>query len=117
MLSRVIEWRNDKSEFERNQSPMKVVTLCGSMRFYREMQEIAIELETKQGYCVITPIGDAGAPLSDEETESLGKAHYKKIDLADAVYIVNIGGYIGKTVSEELRYAKAHNKEVIFHET
>ena len=95
---------------------MKVVTLCGSMRFFREMQEIAIELETKHGYCVITPIGDANTPLSEEEIRALGKAHYKKIDIADAVYIVNIGGYIGKTVSEELRYAQEHNKEIIYHE-
>ena len=81
------------------------------------MQEIAIKLETKHGYCVITPIGDANTPLIKEDIEALGKAHYKKIDLADAVYIVNIDGYIGKSVSEELRYAKVHNKEIIFHET
>ena len=95
---------------------MKVVTLCGSMRFVREMQEIAIELETKHGYCVITPISGTNMTLSEEEIESLGKAHYKKIDIADAVYIVNIGGYIGKSVSEELCYARKHNKEIIFHE-
>ena len=95
---------------------MKVVTICGSMRFSKQMQEIAIELETRYGYCVIIPIGDANTPLSAEAIGALGKAHYKKIDIADAVYIVNIGGYIGKTVSEELRYAKAHNKEIIFHE-
>lgn len=96
---------------------MKVVTLCGSMRFIRQMQEIAVKLETEYGYCVIAPIGDANTPLSEEEIGALSKAHYKKIDIADAVYIVNIDGYIGKSVSEELRYAKAHNKEIIFHET
>ena len=96
---------------------MKVVTLCGSMRFIKQMQKIAMELETKYGYCVITPIGDANTSLSEEEIGALGKAHYKKIDIADAVYIVNIDGYIGKAVSEELQYAQAHNKEIIFHET
>ena len=96
---------------------MKVVTLCGSMRFFKEMQEIAIELETKHDYCVITPIGDINMALSEETIEALGKAHYKKIDIADAGYIVNIDGYIGTAVSEELRYAKKQNKEIIFHET
>lgn len=95
---------------------MKVVTLCGSMRFWGEMQKIAIELETKHGYCVITPIGDANMTLSEEAIENLGKAHYKKIDIADAVYIINIGGYIGESVSEELRYAQKYNKEIIYHE-
>lgn len=95
---------------------MKVITLCGSMRFFREMQEIAIELETKHGYCAITPIGDTNMMLSEETIENLAKAHYKKIDISDAVYIVNIGGYIGEAVSKELRYAQENNKEIVYHE-
>lgn len=95
---------------------MKVVTLCGSMRFYKQMQHIATELEIKYGYCVITPIGDPDFSMNEKAFEALGKAHYKKIDLADAVYIVNIGGYIGESVSSELRYAKKQGKEIIFHE-
>lgn len=96
---------------------MKVITLCGSMRFFKEMQEIAIELETKHGYCVISPIGDTNIALSEEMIKNLSKAHYKKIDISDAVYIVNIDGYIGKSVSEELHYAQMHSKEIIYHET
>lgn len=96
---------------------MKVVTLCGSMKFFTEMQNIAVELETKYGYCVITPIGGAKKDMDSVTIEKLSKAHYKKIDLSDAVYVVNIGGYIGEAVREELRYARAHNKEIIFHET
>lgn len=95
---------------------MKVITLCGSMRFVKEMQEIALELELKQDYCVLTPVGDTTIKLSEEDIESLAKAHFKKIDISDAVYIVNIGGYIGESVSREVRYAKEHNKEIIYHE-
>ncbi len=54
--------------------------------------------------------------MTERETTALAKAHYKKIDIADVVYIVNIGGYIGKAVSEELNYAQARNKEIVFHE-
>lgn len=43
-------------------------------------------------------------------------AHYKKIDLSDAIYIVNIGGYIGQSVTEEIAYAKSRGKEIVFHE-
>ena len=95
---------------------MKVITLCGSMRFFDEMQEIARELETKYGYCAITPIGGTNIDLDQEAAENLAKAHYKKIDISDAVYIVNIGGYIGESVSKELKYAQKHKKEIIFHE-
>lgn len=95
---------------------MKVVTLCGSMRFFKEIQEIAIELETKHGCCAITPLGDTNLELDDTAIEKLAKANYKKIVIADTVYIVNIGGYIGRSVSEELRYARRHNKEIIYHD-
>ena len=95
---------------------MKVVTLCGSMRFFEEMQNIAVELETKHDYCVITPIGGSKKDMSSAAIEKLSEAHYRKIDIADAVYIVNIGAYIGEAVREEIRYARLHNKEVIFHE-
>lgn len=95
---------------------MKIVTLCGSMRFAEQMQRIALELETKRNYCVITPISNFDISLSVEDLKNLTNAHYKKIDIADIVYIVNIGGYIGESVSKELQYAKTLNKEIIFHE-
>ena len=95
---------------------MKVVTLCGSMRFAKLMQEIALELELKYGYCVLTPVGDTAFNPSEEDEEKLANAHFKKIDISDAVYIVNIGGYIGEAVSKELLYAQEHNKEIIYHE-
>ena len=95
---------------------MKVVTLCGSMRFARQMQEIALELEVKQGFCVLTPVGEKIVEPSEEELDKLAQAHFKKIDMSDAVYIVNIGGYIGESVLRELRYAQEHNKEIMYHE-
>ena len=95
---------------------MKVVTLCGSMRFSKQMHEIATELEIKQGYCALTPVGDADIALGEVDKESLAKAHFKKIDLSDAVYIVNIDGYIGESVSKELIYAQKNDKEIIYHE-
>ena len=95
---------------------MKVVTLCGSMRFFREMQNIAVELETKYDYCVLAPTGGTKEDMGNTAIEKLSKAHYKKIDMADVVYIVNIGDYIGEAVREELRYAQMKNKEIIFHE-
>lgn len=95
---------------------MEVVTLCGSMRFAAEMQKIAMELETKHGYCVLQPIFDTDIALSGQDLENLAEAHLKKIEISDIVYIVNIGGYIGESVSKELQYAKKLNKKILFHE-
>ena len=36
----------------------------------------------------------------------LEKAHYRKIDISDGIYVVNIGGYIGESVKAEIQYAK-----------
>ena len=95
---------------------MKVVTLCGSMRFAKQMQEIALELEVNQDYCVLTPVGEKMGKPGEREIEKLAQAHFKKIDMSDAVYVVNIGGYIGESVSREVCYAQEHNKEIIYHE-
>ncbi len=47
--------------------------------------------------------------------EALREAHYKKIDISDAIYVVDIEGYIGNSTREEIRYAKENGKEIIMH--
>lgn len=94
----------------------KVVTICGSMRFANEMIKIAGDLEKKHGWCVIQCVYDIDqATISKEETDNIINAHWKKIDLSDAVYIVNINGYIGNSTQGEIEYAKTQGKEIIYH--
>lgn len=94
---------------------MKVITICGSMRFAKEIIKIATELETKNGYCVLQPVYNFDdIPISDRELQNIVKAHYKKIDISDAVFVVNVGGYIGKSVAEEIANAKNLNKEILY---
>ena len=50
------------------------------------------------------------------DTSILGKIHRKKIDVSDAIYVVNIDGYIGNSTKNEIEYAKNNGKEVIYHE-
>ena len=38
--------------------------------------------------------------------------HKRKIDMADSIYVINVGGYIGESTRSEIEYAKAHGKEV-----
>lgn len=95
---------------------MKTLTLCGSMRFEGEMRAIAYELETKRGYnvlqCVYAP---ESAVLTREILQRLEKSHYKKIELSDGIYVVNIDGYIGSSVQKEIRYAEKLGKDVLYH--
>lgn len=95
---------------------MKTVTLCGSMRFAEQMQRIAFDLEILNGYNVLQCIYDPrDVSLTDKMIHDLTQAHYAKIDLCDAVYVVDIGGYIGESVRKEIEYARAHGKEIIYH--
>ena len=95
-----------------------VITICGSMKFEKKMQEIARDLEIKQGYCVLQPIYKVSKSKVEtyEEIEHILTSHLKKIDLSDAIYVVNIGGYIGESTRQEIDYAKSNNKKVIYHE-
>ena len=95
---------------------MKTLTICGSMRFENEMRSIAYDLEVTKGYnilqCIYAP---EGATISNEMLNRLKKAHCRKIDISDGIYVVNIDGYIGEAVKAEIQYAKENGKEVIYH--
>lgn len=96
----------------------KVVTICGSMKFADVMRDIAYDLEVKKGYCVIQcvykPDNYCENNQSKEEIENLTNAHWKKIDVSDAIFVINVGGYIGKQTQKEIEYALSKGKEVIY---
>lgn len=95
---------------------MKTVTLCGSMRFEKEMQDIALTLELDYGFNVLQPVyNPAGKTIGGTEKTAVTAAHYQKIELSDAVYVVDIGGYIGQSVKAEIEFARAHEKEILYH--
>ena len=98
----------------------EIVCLCGSSRFVAEMAVIAWGLE-KEGKIVLSlhllPANYPGVQ-SDHQAEAEGVAeqmdelHLRKIDLADHVLVVNIGGYIGESTAREICYAGTHGKIV-----
>lgn len=84
---------------------MKTVTICGSMKFETEMQRIAFLLETKHNMNVLQCVYNVdNLDITPMEQVSLENAHYRKIELSDAIYVVDIQGYIGNQVLDgELR--------------
>lgn len=96
---------------------IKVVTICGSMRYSKEMMRISEELELKNGYAVIQCVYDIDGLINEEfDKSSLDRIHKKKIDISDAIYVINIDGYIGNSTKKEIEYAVSNGKEVIYHE-
>ena len=93
----------------------KIVTICGSVRFWDKIQEMSERLELEQGYVVlgITP-HVLDRELTADERKLLADLHKVKIDLSDAIFVVNVGGYIGESTKNEIEYAKNSGKEIIF---
>ncbi len=91
------------------------MTLCGSLRFWDKIQELSERLELERGYVVLGIVPHVlDRNLTEHEKELLGELHRAKIDLADAIFVVNVDGYIGDSVRSEIAYAKAKGKEVLY---
>ena len=100
----------------------KVITLCGSTRFKDEFMETQKRL-TLEGNIVISVglFGHSGDnevwENMDEGTltktkEMLDDMHKRKIDMADEIFVINVGGYIGSSTRSEIDYAVATGKPV-----
>ena len=96
---------------------VKIVTICGSMKFAKDMIKIASNLEKEKGWCVIQCVYDVNQDtITKKEIDNIVNAHWKKIDISDAIYVVNIGGYVGDSTKNEIAYAISKGKEIIYHE-
>lgn len=97
---------------------MKIITVCGSLKFIREMMEVTEKMEL-QGNCMLVPIYNPNRPSKDSFTEKeanmLDLAHKERIKLADAILVVNVGGYIGSSTTKEIELAKSLGKEIIYY--
>ena len=93
----------------------RVVTLCGSTRFRDAFMEAQKRL-TLAGNIVIS-VGLFGHAGDDEVwtegfKEMLDDMHKRKIDMADEIYVINVGGYVGESTRSEIEYAAATGKPV-----
>ena len=83
----------------------KIITLCGSTRFKQTFLDVQKKL-TLEGNIVISVglFGHSGdTEAMDEETKAmLDRQHLAKIDLADEIFVINVGGYIGNSTRNEI---------------
>lgn len=96
---------------------MKVITLCGSTKFKDQFEKANAYL-TLQGNAVIS-LGffeqSEGIEITKEQEELFAKIHLKKIDLADEIFIIDVGGYIGSSTRNEIEYATKAGKPVRYY--
>jgi hypothetical protein len=96
----------------------KIVCFCGSTRFKDELKTANI-IETLKGNIVLSIGLDLKTDVpswTQEERDfcklQMDELHKRKIDLADEILVLNVGGYIGESTRSEIDYAIAHNKPV-----
>ncbi|RNI17208.1 hypothetical protein EFY87_19565 [Flexivirga caeni] len=100
-----------------------IVCLCGSSRFYDAFQRANFEF-TMAGQIVLS-IGfyphatsqqgyGEGVPHESAEKAALDELHKRKIDLADYVYVLDVGGYVGESTRSEIAYATEHGVPVCY---
>ena len=93
----------------------KVITLCGSTRFKEQFIETQKRL-TLEG-CIVISVGlfghsgdvDVWKPGTKEMLDDM---HKRKIDMADEIFVINVGGYIGESTRSEIAYAEKTGKKV-----
>lgn len=100
----------------------KIVCLCGSTKFWQAFRDEGLRL-TLEGVIVLS-IGIAApdsmtfSHVDDEEGREikrrLDELHKRKIDLADEIFVLNVGGYVGDSTAGEMAYAAFHGKEIRF---
>jgi hypothetical protein len=92
-----------------------VITLCGSTRFRREFEDVQKELTLREN--IVISVGLFGHSGDHEVWENMNEGertrtkmmlddmHKEKIRMADSIFVVNPGGYIGESTWSEICYA------------
>lgn len=99
-----------------------IVVLCGSMRFHDAFVRANYE-ETLAGRIVLSvgfapgPEHGEGVGITPEQKKALDELYFRKIELADEVLVLNVGGYIGESTSREIAYARSLARPIRYLET
>lgn len=70
-----------------------------------------------EGNCILTPVYPVieNCERTDEQLSKIKDAHFKRIELSDAILVINKDNYIGNSTNLEIEYAKKLEKEIIYY--
>jgi len=107
----------------------KIICICGSTRF-ADLHAIARWEFEKDGKSICLMINYLPQSYAKEQgwdgndhfgeiaglKDILDELHFRKIDLADEVFIINYKGYIGESTRNEIEYAESLGKPIKYYE-
>lgn len=90
----------------------KVITLCGSAKFkedfIRELKNL-----TLLGNIVLMPVFDfTNEEIDTSKAKILKDLHFKRIEMADEILVINKNGYTGASTKAEIEYATKLGKKI-----
>ncbi|MGW8822080.1 hypothetical protein ACWGNU_08150 [Paenibacillus lautus] len=96
---------------------MQVITLCGSTKFKAQFREAEASL-TLSGHIVLS-VGffeqSDGIEITEEQERRLKELHFRKIDMSDEIFVIDVNGYIGESTRAEIEYANGNGKQVRYY--
>lgn len=93
-----------------------IITICGSTRFKKEILDVARDL-TLMGHIVLAPFvfhHMEETEFTKEDKIRLDNLHKEKINMSNAIFVVNVNGYIGESTYGEIDWATRMKKQVFF---
>ncbi|HYB03369.1 MAG TPA: hypothetical protein VED17_02830 [Nitrososphaerales archaeon] len=98
-----------------------IITLCGSTRFKEEFEEVNRTLELND-WVVLTVASYYHSENDrslrrwiERNKRQLDRLHLVKIELSQAIVVIDVGGYIGKSTRSEIRHAKELEKPIYYY--
>jgi len=99
------------------QQKPEIITLCGSTKFKEQFNEMNKKLSL-QGKIVLSVGLFTHADkvvLNEAQKRMLDQLHFKKIDLSDSIFVIDVEGYIGSSTANEIEYAKKSGKKIYYY--
>lgn len=95
-----------------------VFTLCGSSKYKKEFEEVTKMLSLKG--CLVISLGlfghsGDGEAFVPKTKAMLNAVHLQKIDMSDAIFVIDKDYYIGESTKREIEYAKSKNKKIYYY--
>lgn len=94
----------------------KIICLCGSTKFKEAFEKAERDIALRGEICLTVGLFGhiEGLDMNGETKRKLDILHLQKIDLADEIFVLNVGGYVGDSSLREISYAMSMKKSVVF---
>ncbi|MHB1909223.1 MAG: hypothetical protein ACYCQJ_10205 [Nitrososphaerales archaeon] len=97
-----------------------IITICGSTRFKKEYEEVNRVLELND-WIVLTVASyyhsekdHALRKWIERNKKQLDNLHLAKIDVSQGIVVIDVGSYVGKSTSQEIKHAKQLGKQIYY---